>query len=466
MQALSETVISRSGYLTQNPVNGDILHEWPRLADSQVEAGLSKAHAAFHIWRAFPLDERAALFYRIADLFEKHADRIGRQITVEMGKILPHSKGELALVASIFRYYAEHAGRLLEPETIAVVGQGTATICKEPTGVILGIEPFNAPIYQAMRVAAPNLMLGNTVIVKPAEITAGSSLMIDEVFAEAGFPAGCYQTILASVEQVSAIISDARVRGVALTGSDRAGSSVGEQAGRAIKPVILELGGSDAFVVLDSANIDLAAATAATCRLIISGQACALPKRIIVTEASAEAFIESFKQVFCHQTMGDPLEAGTTLGPMSSERAAQLLQDQYDDAVAKGATILVPGGRTGSQGAYFKPAILTDIKPGMRLHEEEAFGPLALIFRVPDADAAIAVANDSKYGLGGSVFGEDLEEARRVAAALDTGSVGINAFVGAPIEIPFGGTKSSGVGRELGRTGMDHFANIKTYLAP
>lgn len=239
-----------------------------------------------------------------------------------------------------------------------------------------------------------------------------------------------------------------------LTGSDAAGSIVGAQAGRHIKPVVLELGGSDAFVVLDSADLDKAAQTAATCRLIIGGQACALPKRVIVTEKIADEFIAKFVAVFTNQRIGDPFDPETTLGPMSSESAAKLLQEQYQDAVDKGATVLAPGGIMDGPGSYFRPAVLTDVTPDMRLYHEEAFGPLGLIFRVPDADAAIELANDTKYGLGGSVFGEDLEEAERVARALDTGAVGINQFLGARVELPFGGTKFSGVGRELGRTGI------------
>jgi len=314
-----------------------------------------------------------------------------------------------------------------------------------------------------MRATAPNLMLGNTVLLKPSEVSAGSTLFLDRLFTEAGFPADVYQTALVSATQVSAYIADPRVRAVTLTGSDRAGSAVGEQASRNIKPVVLELGGSDAFIVLDSANVAKAAAVAATCRLAIGGQVCVSPKRVIVTEAVADEFIAKYAQRFASVKVGDPFDPETTIGPLSSATAADALQEQYQDAVDKGATVLVPGGRVDGPGAFFKPAVITDITPEMRIFTEEAFGPLGMIYRVPDADAAVALANSTKYGLGGTVYGEDLDEARRVAGRLDTGAVGVNRYLGAPVEIPFGGTKSSGVGRELGRSGMDQFANIKTY---
>jgi succinate-semialdehyde dehydrogenase/glutarate-semialdehyde dehydrogenase len=305
-------------------------------------------------------------------------------------------------------------------------------------------------------------MLGNTVLLKPSEISAGSTLHFDALFKEAGFPANVYQTALVSIAQVSAYIADPRLRAVTLTGSDRAGAAIGEQAGRHVKPVVLELGGSDAFIVLESADVSKAAAVAASVRLMLGGQICVSPKRIIVTERIADAFVAQFTKLFANHTLGDPLDPATTVGPMSSPDAAELLQGQMQDAVDKGATVLVPGGRLEGPGSYFRPAVLTNITPDMRLYSEEAFGPLAMIYRVADADAAVTLANSSRYGLGGTVFGEDLE-ARQVAEQLDTGGVGINAFLAAPIEIPFGGTKASGTGRELGRSGMDQFANIKTY---
>ncbi|MDQ7909342.1 aldehyde dehydrogenase family protein [Phytohabitans sp. ZYX-F-186] len=449
-------------YRTVNPATGELVREWDLLDDAELEARLAAAHKAFLRWRDVPVAERAALFVRVADLIEANLDRLARQATLEMGKVLPHSMGEGRGAVAMFRYYARHGAELLADEELRVGGFSKVILRREPVGVVLGVEPWNAPLFQAMRATAPNLMLGNTVMVKPAEICAGSTLMFDELFREAGFPEGAYQTVLASTDQVSTLIADDRVRAVTLTGSDRAGSIVGEQASRHIKPVVLELGGSDAFVVLDSADVALAAGTAATCRLLLGGQACALPKRLIVTEAVADEFTAAFVELFTDQVIGDPFDPATTLGPMSSEAAADLLQAQYDDAVAKGAKVLAAGGRMDGPGAFFRPAVLTGITPEMRVYREEAFGPLGLIFRVPDADAAVELANDNQYGLGGAVFGAP-EEAQAVARRLDTGGVGVNGFLGSPVEIPFGGTKRSGVGRELGRSGMDQFANLKTY---
>ena len=450
-------------YRTVNPATGEVLHEFAPLDDSEVVASIERAHDAYLAWRRTPLSERIALFRRMASLVEERGDELARLATVEMGKLLAISKGEVSTVAAIFRYYADNAPELLADEEVAVPGFSRAFIRREPVGVVLGIEPWNVPLYQAMRATIPNLMLGNTVLLKPSEISAGSTLALDGLFSEAGFPPSVYQTVLLSTAQASTVIADERVRAVTLTGSDRAGSAVAEQAGRHIKPVVLELGGSDAFVVLDSADVAQAAGYAAAYRLAISGQVCISPKRIIVTEKVADEFTAQFTAAFAAQKLGDPLDPETTVGPLSSAAAVELLEAQYQDAIDKGATVLVAGGRVNGPGAFFKPAVLTGITPDMRIYSEEAFGPLGMLYRVPDAEAAIELANDTKYGLSGTVFGRDLREAQRVASAIDTGGVGINGYLGAPIEIPFGGTKASGFGRELGRSGMDQFANIKTY---
>ncbi|MEX5635883.1 aldehyde dehydrogenase family protein [Parafrankia sp. FMc2] len=453
-------------YRTLNPATGEVLREYPFLTDAELEAKLALAHQAYLAWREVPLAERVALFTKVADLIEARLPDLARQASLEMGKILPYSIGEGQGAVSMFRYYAEHGEAQLADEVISSPGFSKLVLRREPVGVVLGVEPWNAPLYQAMRATAPNLILGNTVIVKPAEICAGSTLMYDEIFREAGFPDGCYQTILASTDQVSSLIADDRVRAVTLTGSDRAGSAVGEQASRHIKPVVLELGGSDAFIVLDSANVELAAGTAAACRLVLGGQACALPKRVIATEGVADELTERYVAVFASQVIGDQFDEKSTVGPMSSQAAVDLLQEQLDDAVAKGATVLLEGGKVDGPGFFFKPAVITGVTPEMRLYREEAFGPLGVIFRVADTEAAVKLANDNPYGLGGAVFGDE-EEALKVAGRIDTGGVGVNTFLGSPTEAPFGGTKRSGVGRELGgRTGIDMFANLKTYGFP
>jgi succinate-semialdehyde dehydrogenase / glutarate-semialdehyde dehydrogenase len=451
------------GYRTINPATGELLGEFATLSDTEAEALLARAHTAYGVWRQTQAADRAVLLGSFAEVVAANTDRLARQVTEEMGKPLSQAVREVGAVGAMCRYYADNGERLLADEETQIAGFAKAVTRRESVGVVLGIEPWNGPLYQAMRAAAPNLMLGNTVVVKPSEISAASTLLLDELFAEAGFPAHVYQSALISTSQVSAYIADSRIRAITLTGSDRAGAAVGEQAGREVKPAVLELGGSDAFIVLDSADVTKAASTAVACRLELGGQVCISPKRMIVTEHVADAFISRVTAGFTGQTLGDPLDPSTTIGPLSSETAAAILQEQYQDAVDKGATVLVPGGRVDGPGAYFQPAVLTDLTPEMRIYTEEAFGPLAMIYRVVDADEAIALANSSSYGLGGTVFAEDCKEALRVAGQLDTGGVGINSFLGAPIEIPFGGTKRSGFGRELGRSGMDQFANIKTY---
>lgn len=459
----SDQRISALTYRTFNPATGEMVRTFDTVSDAQADTLLAQAHDAFLAWRSTPLAHRIELSQTLADLLEANNDRLARQVALEMGKPLAQAKFEAALPVQILRYYAEHAERLLADTEITVPGFSRVYTRREAMGVVLGISPWNGPLYQAMRVAVPNLILGNTVILKPAEITVGSTLILEELFLEAGFPIGAFQTGIISHDHVSRYIADARVRAVTLTGSDRAGSAVGEQAGRHIKPVVLELGGSDPFIILDSADVDVAAGTAAMCRLALGGQICVSPKRVIVTDKVADAFIAQYAEAFANQKIGDPFDPDTTLGPLSSPAAAEILQQQYQDAVDKGATVIVEGGLAEEGSAFFKPAVLTGITASMRLYQEEAFGPIGIIHRVADADAAVALANDSKYGLGGTVYATDLDEARRVAEALDTGMVGINQYLGAPIEIPFGGTKASGVGRELGSSAFDAFANIKTY---
>lgn len=464
---MSSSTIQKAGtrvYRTVNPATGELVREIPGWDAEGVEAALARSHAAFLSWRDEPVARKALLFRALADLIDEHTEELSRQVSEEMGKPVAQARMEAGIASSMFRYYADNGEELLADEEVAVPGFARTVTRREPVGVVLGIEPWNGPMYQAMRATAPNLMLGNTVMVKPASICAASTLIFDDLFRRAGFPADVYQTALISSGQAMELIADPRVRAVTLTGSNKAGAEVGAQAGRHVKPVVLELGGSDPFIVLDSADVAAASGMASVCRLALGGQICVSPKRVIVTDKVADEFIAQYTAVFASQNIGDPFDPETTLGPVSSVEAADELQELYQDAVDKGATVLVPGGRmTDRPGAFFAPAVLTDITPEMRLYSEEAFGPIGMIYRVADADEAIAIANDTEFGLGGTVFAQDLDEARRVADALDTGAVGINGYLAAPIEIPFGGTKSSGVGRELGRTGMDAFANIKTY---
>ena len=454
----------RSSYWTVNPSTDEVVHRRDAWTDEQADAALDRAATAFETWRRTSVDERVALFRRMVDVIGSHAQEYGHRNAEEMGKPLKQAVGEVALPQRMFSYFADNGPRLLAPREAQMAGASRAYTKLEATGVTLAVEPWNVPAYQAMRAAAPTLMLGNTILLKPAGLTVNSSLLFDEWFREAGFPEGVYQTALITSDQISRFIADRRVRSVTFTGSDRVGSIIGRQAGEHIKPVVLELGGSDPFIVLDSADVQRAAGLAAQIRLGNAGQICVSPKRVIVTDKVADEFIATYAAVFAGAKVGDPYDPETTVGPLSSIAAADELQGLYQDAVDKGATVVVPGGRVDGPVAFFTPAVLTDITPEMTIYSEEAFGPLGMIYRVPDADAAIALANDTKYGLTGTVFGEDIEEATRVAEALETGGVGINRYFGAPIEVPFGGTKASGVGRELGESGMDAYANVKSYI--
>jgi succinate-semialdehyde dehydrogenase/glutarate-semialdehyde dehydrogenase len=459
---MATSTVPAGEYLTVNPATGEVVRRFEALSDAQAESLLANAHTAYLSWRETSIAQRIALFRSFIEVYEKNAEELARLATLEMGKVIGQSRMEAAIVKQMFEYYADRGEELLADEEISVPGFSRAITRRESLGVVLGIEPWNGPLFQAMRATVPNLMLGNTVLLKPSEIAAGSTEFFDHLFLEAGFPAHVYQTALVSTAQVSTYIADSRIRAITLTGSDRAGAAVGEQAGRHLKPVVLELGGSDPFIVLESANVTAAVQTAAICRLLIGGQMCNSPKRIILAEAIADQFISEFTALFASQKVGDGFDPETTVGPMSSVAAADLLQVQYQDALDKGARVLVPGGRMDGPGAFFAPAVITDITPQMRVYHEEAFGPIGMIYRVPNDDAAVELANDTKYGLAATVFGEP-EAARRVAGRLDTGSVGINSFLGGPVEIPFGGTKASGFGREFGGSGMDQFANIKTY---
>ena len=347
------------------------MREFATVDDVDADALLVRAHAAYIAWRAVPIARRVELFQTMANLVTENIEDLARQVSLEMGKPLNQARLEVSTAVEIFRYHAENGPPLLADRELAVPGFARAFTGPEPIGVVLGIQPWNGPIYQAVRVAAPNLMLGNTVLLKPAEISAGSTLRLDRLFEDAGFPAHVYQTSLVSTAQVSTYLADPRVRAVTLTGSDRAGSAIGEQAGRNIKPAVLELGGSDAFIVLDSADVSTAAAMSSVCRLAIGGQICVSPKRIIVTDAVADDFIAQFIESFANQKLGDPFAPDTTVGPMSSEAAADGLQAQYQDAVDKGATVLVPGGRVEGPGAFFAPAVITEITPEMRVFTEE-----------------------------------------------------------------------------------------------
>ncbi len=455
-----------SVYQVVNPATGEVEQNYPTASDAEVQDAVQRAHTAYAAWRATTKDERTAVLHRVADLYEERADELALIIAREMGKPLAEGRGEIALVASIYRYYADEGPALLADTPLSPQMGGDAVVRKEPVGPLLGIMPWNFPYYQVARFAAPNLMIGNTIILKHAPQCPESALAIEQVFADAGLPTGAYVNVFATNDQSADIIADKRVAGVSVTGSERAGSAVAEVAGRNLKKVVLELGGSDAFILLDTDDLGTAVQAAVRGRMGNAGQACNGAKRMIVVDELYDDFVAAFTDAMASLTPGDPTEEGVGFGPLSSEQAVVTLVEQIEDAVGKGATVLTGGKRVDRKGAFMEATVLADVTPQMRAYREELFGPAAVVYRVADAEAAIALANDSDFGLGGVVFSTDTAKAQEVADRLDTGMVWINTAQGSVADLPFGGTKRSGVGRELGPYGIDEFVNKKLVYTP
>ncbi|MCW1100228.1 NAD-dependent succinate-semialdehyde dehydrogenase [Streptomyces sp. RS2] len=429
-------------------------------SDAELDQAIATAHRAYTRGRATSVSERIAALRSAADQFDRQRERLAAIATHEMGKPVRQALGEVDLCAAIYRYYADHAAELLTaPQPIAA--RGLAVVRREPVGPLLGVMPWNYPYYQVARFAAPNLLLGNTVLLKPAPQCPTSALALQELHASAGFEPGAYTTVLATEQQVARMISDDRVRGVSLTGSERAGAAVAQIAGANLKKVVLELGGCDPYVVLGPVDQERAVRDAVFGRFGNAGQACNAAKRIVVTDELFEEFTERFTAAVAAIQPGDPTDPSTFLGPMSSRAALDTLADQVTDALDLGATALTGGAPLERSGAWFAPTVLTGITPKMRAWREELFGPVAIVHRVPDEAAAVELANDSPYGLGAVIQCEDLEVCQRVAEQLDVGMVHLNEPPGTAPELPFGGIKRSGTGRELGRWGLDEFANFK-----
>jgi succinate-semialdehyde dehydrogenase/glutarate-semialdehyde dehydrogenase len=448
-------------YQSTNPYDGSILASFDEHDGAALETRLHAAADCFERdWRQRSYAERSVVLKRAATLMRERADKLSRLATIEMGKLLAQSAGEVALSAAILDYYADHAQAFLAPEMLT--SPGTESMVEScPVGVLLGVEPWNYPYYQIARFAAPNLMAGNVVMVKHASNVPQCALAFEQLMHDAGAPGGAYTNLFISTAQVAKLIDDPRVRGVALTGSEAAGAVVAARASQNLKKSTLELGGSDAFVVLDDADLDKAVKHAVSGRMGNSGQACTASKRFIVAESLADRFLDKFAQALGNFSAGDPLDARTTLAPLSSERALATLLEQVDRAVGAGARVMMGGARIDVPGAFMQPTILTDIDAANPAYKEEFFGPVALFFRVADDDAAVALANDSPFGLGGSVFTRDIKRGKRVARRIDTGMVFINSAAMTSPELPFGGVKHSGYGRELGRMGIQEFVNKK-----
>jgi succinate-semialdehyde dehydrogenase/glutarate-semialdehyde dehydrogenase len=447
-------------YAVINPATRETVKEYPDMSDDELAAAITAANDAHKSWGLeTSVAERAALVKKVADFHAERRQDLAEIAVREMGKPMEQALGEVDFCAAIYGFYADRAEDLLADEPIDLLGgDGTAVVRKSSVGPLVGIMPWNFPYYQVARFAGPNLVVGNTVLLKPAHQCPESAEAIQSMMDDAGFPEGAYQTILASNAQIEKAIEDPRVRGVSLTGSERAGAAVAEIAGRNLKKVVLELGGSDPFILLGADDIDEAVEAAVAGRLDNTGQSCNAAKRFIVADEIYDDFLEKFNEKMTATKPGDPTSEDAAMGPLSSDSATETLQDQLDRAVAQGAEVAVGGDRDGN---FFSSTVLVGIKPDNDAYREEFFGPVASVYRVGSEQEAIELANDTPFGLGSYVFSNDPEQALRVANALDTGMVYVNGVGLDSPELPFGGVKRSGFGRELGRYGIDEFINKK-----
>jgi succinate-semialdehyde dehydrogenase / glutarate-semialdehyde dehydrogenase len=445
---------------TTNPANNKVIKSFEEMTDKVVDTAVGQATKTFENWKKSSFQQRATLLHKVADLLRSKKEALAKLITLEMGKLISQAEGEILLSADIFDYYATHGEKFLA-DTPLSPEHGEAFIQNKPIGVLLGVQPWNFPFYQVARFAAPNIMAGNTILVKHASIVPQCGMAIESLFKEAGAPEGIYTNLLISGKRASALVSDARIKGVSLTGSEAAGASLASEAGKYLKKSVLELGGSDAFIILEDADMDKTVEWAVLGRINNNGECCIASKRFIAVEAIADEFIKKFTDKMAHLKVGNPMDKTTELGPLSSEAAAVLIADQVKRLVDGGAKVLLGGKRMDVEGAFMQPTILTNIKPENPAYYEELFGPVAVFYSVKDEQAAIDLANDTPFGLGGSVFTKDIERGKRVADQIDTGMVFINHPTWTQADLPFGGTKGSGYGRELSELGITEFVNKK-----
>lgn len=450
-------------YATINPYTGETLKTFSDATDAEVEQAIAAAHEAFLSWRERSFTERGAILQRAADLLRAKAGDYAKLLTLEMGKITAEALAEVELSARIFEYYVKNAEALLAPEklTVADPAEGDALLVHEPLGVILAIEPWNFPYYQIARILAPQLAAGNTLLLKHASNVPQSADAFEKLMLEAGLPAGAFKNLYAARHHIEIILNDPRVHGVALTGSEGAGAVVAAQAGKALKKSTLELGGADAFVVLADAELDKTVKWAVFGRHWNAGQVCVSSKRIILVEAIYDEFLRRYTEGVAGLKAGDPFDPATTLAPLSSQKAADDVKEQIRQAVAHGATATEVGPKVPAQGAFVQPTILTGLTPDNPAYYWEFFGPVSLVYRAHDEEEAIAIANDSPFGLGGSVFTADAKHGAEVAKRISTGMVFVNHPTMANADLPFGGVRRSGYGRELLGLGLKEFVNHK-----
>jgi succinate-semialdehyde dehydrogenase / glutarate-semialdehyde dehydrogenase len=450
-----------SMYAVVDPLTGETLKEYPTITDDELRDAIARADGAHRGWsKAATVADRAELVRRVGELHTERRKELAEIIAAEMGKPIGQARGEIAFCASIYEFYADNAEALMadEPIELAEGSEGSAVVRRSSLGVLLGIMPWNFPYYQVARFAGPNLIIGNTVLLKHAPQCPQSAEAMAEMFRDAGFPDGAYVNIYATNEQIEWVIADPRVRGVSVTGSERAGAAVAAIAGRHLKKVVLEMGGSDPFIVLGTDDLDKTVEDAVAARMDNAGQSCNAAKRFIVIDELYEPFLEKFTAALTAVKQGDPRERGIECGPLSSELAADRLEDQVRRGVEQGATVVAGGKRNGN---FFEPTVLTDITPENDIYREELFGPAAQVYRVSSEEEAVELANDTPFGLGSYVITTDPEQGERVADQIDAGMVYVNIVGADSAELPFGGTKRSGFGRELGRYGADEFVNKK-----
>jgi len=447
-------------YQSFSPSNGTLIKKFADIGASDYEHKIAKAQACYETWKHETYAQRAVIIAKAAKLLHEQADAFARTMTLEMGKRISEARGEVEFSARILAYYATNAERFLAPVKLNPV-HGEAHMESSPIGVIFGVEPWNFPYYQLARIAGPHLMAGNTLVVKHAGIVPQCALAFEKLLMDAGAPDGLYTNLFISHEQSDQLVDDPRIKGVCLKGSVAAGRSIAARAGKNLKVSSMELGGSDAFIVLEDADLNLTIPWAVWGRMYNAGQTCCAAKRFIVVESVADEFIKRFQAALATLKAGDPMDEKTTLGPLSSEAALVQLLAQVKLAVDKGAKLLMGGKRIDRAGSYMEPSILTDIAPENPAFRDEFFGPVASFFRVKDEAAAIALANDSDFGLGGSVWTKDVARGKRVASKVETGMMFINNIDWSDADLPFGGIKDSGYGRELGNMGIQEFVNKK-----
>src|SRR6266704_2321018 len=446
---------------TINPATGQVLKTFEPLSDAQIEVKLQKAADTFLSYRKVPFGERAQMMLKAAAILEAEKETFGKMMTTEMGKTFRSAVDEAAKCAWVCRYYAENAERFLADEIVETTAS-RSYIRYQPLGAVLAVMPWNFPFWQVLRFAAPALMAGNVGLLKHASIVPQSALLIEEIFHKAGFPEGAFQTLLIGSQKVDRVLGDPRVQAATLTGSEGAGVEVGMGAAKRIKKVVLELGGSDPFIVMPSANLEVATTTAVKARVVNNGQSCIAAKRFIVAEAIADKFEQVFAEKMASLRVGDPFDETTELGPLSTAEGLADLDRDVKRTIEAGAKVLTGGKRLDRPGNFYAPTVLTNIPKGSPAQQEELFGPVASVLRAKDLDDAICIANDSRFGLGASAWTNDDEERERFINDLEAGMVFINRMVASDPRIPFGGVKASGHGRELGVVGIREFTNIKT----